>query len=351
MQRGVLSRTHATFPIFRQSFVHLRAGQDLYARYPAEQGARDDDRFKYTPSAALWFAPFAVVPFVLGLFLWTALNVVALFFAVDRLLPGRDGTLALLIVSPALIAAIQSTSSNALVAALMVTSFVALERHEEFRASVAIAAGALMKLFPAAAVPFIFTQPRPWRALAKLALVVTVLLAAPLLVTSPGELVEQYRSWLRILFSDERDLTFARSIMVVVRNWSGSAGPNWLFQLVATTILVTPLAVRRSAWSDPAFRRNFLASLLIYVVIFNHQAENSSYIIAAVGLAVWFLAGEKTWIRWLLLLLCVAGLEAVPYAIVWLWLQFDLNDGARFAAWVRSKLPERAEISPETAGA
>ena len=351
IQRGVLSRTHATFPIFRQSFVHLETGQDLYARYPAEQGARDDDRFKYTPSAALLFAPLALVPFVLALFFWTALNAIALFFAVDRLLPGRDGTVALLIVAPALVAAIQSTSSNALVAGLMVTSFVALEQRKTFRASLAIAAGALMKLFPAAAVPFMLLQPRPWRALAKLALVVALLLVAPLLVTSPGELLEQYRSWLRILFSDERDLTFARSIMVVIRNWRGSAGPNWLYQLVATMILVTPLAVRRSAWSDPAFRRSFLASLLIYVVIFNHQAENASYIIAAVGLAVWFLAGERTLVRVLLLLLCVAGLEAVPYAIVWLWLQFDLNDGARFAAWVQSKLPERAEISPETAEA
>src|SRR5437867_960216 len=37
VQRGVLTHTHATYPIFRQSYVHLAAGQDLYARYPREQ--------------------------------------------------------------------------------------------------------------------------------------------------------------------------------------------------------------------------------------------------------------------------------------------------------------------------
>src|SRR4029077_18963489 len=128
-----------------QSFVHLRAGQDLYAAYPAEQGKEDRDRFKYSPTAAMFFAPFALLPFVAGLFLWTALNALAVFFAVDRLIPGRDGTVALLIVFPALIAAVQSTSSNGLIAALMVASFVALEGARYVRSSTAIAAGALMK--------------------------------------------------------------------------------------------------------------------------------------------------------------------------------------------------------------
>jgi hypothetical protein len=50
MQRGVLTTSHATFPIFRQSFVHLADGRNLYAAYPAEQGTEDRDLFKYNPS-------------------------------------------------------------------------------------------------------------------------------------------------------------------------------------------------------------------------------------------------------------------------------------------------------------
>jgi hypothetical protein len=314
--------------------VHLRAGQDLYAAYPNEQGTEDRDRFKYSPTAAMFFAPFALLPFVAGLLLWTVLNALALYFAVDRLIPGRDGTFALLIVFPSLIAAIQSTSSNALIAALMVASFVALEGDRLVRSSTAIAAGALMKLYPAAAVPFVLLQPKPLRALAKLALVVAALLALPLLVTSPTELLHQYKSWTAILLGDAGDLTFARSIMVVWRNWTGAVTPNWIIQIVATGILVTPIAFRRSQWSNPAFRKSMLASLLIYVVIFNHQAENSSYVIASVGLAVWYLNSERTLIRTLLLVLCLVGLEAIPYTLVWFWLQFDLLDGSRLAGWL-----------------
>jgi hypothetical protein len=347
VQRGVLTHTHATFPIFRQSFVHLRAGQDLYAAYPKEQGTEDRDRFKYSPTAAMFFAPFALLPFIAGLFLWTALNALAVFFAVDRLMPGKNGTIALLIVFPALIAAVQSTSSNGLIAALMVASFVALEGARHVRSSTAIAAGAMMKLFPAAAVPFVLLQPKPLRAFAKLLLVVAALLVLPLIVTTPAQLLAQYRSWIAILLGDAGDLTFARSIMVVVRHWTGLATPNWMFQAAATLILVTPIAMRRDAWGDPAFRKSLFASLMIYVVIFNHQAENSSYIIASIGLAFWYLESDRSPLRTLLLVLCLVGLEAIPYTIVWFWLQFDLLDGKRLAGWMAASIPESSPGSGE----
>jgi hypothetical protein len=347
VQRGVLTRTHATFPIFRQSFVHLRAGQDLYAAYPKEQGTEDRDRFKYSPTAAMFFAPFALLPFVAGLFLWTAVNALALFFAVDRLIPGKNGTIALLIVFPALIAAVQSTSSNALIAALMVASFVTLEGARHVRSFAAIGAGAFMKLFPAAAVPFVLLHPKPWRAFAKLLIVVAALVALPLLVTTPSQLLAQYKSWAAIVLGDEGDLTFARSIMVVVRHWTGAETPNWMFQAAATLILVTPIAVRRSAWGDPAFRKSMLASLLIYVVIFNHQAENSSYIIASIGLAVWYVNSDRSAVRSLLLVLCLVGLEAIPYTIVWFWLQFDLVDGKRLGPWLAARVPHSSAAPQE----
>jgi len=347
VQRGVVTRTHATFPIFRQSFPHLIGGQDLYGRYPAEQGIEARDRFKYSPTAALLFAPFSAVPFVLGLLLWTLLNALALYKSVERLFPGSDAVAALAIVFPALIAAVQSTSSNGLIAALMVASFLAIERGRMVRAGAAIAAGALMKLYPAAALPFVLAQPNRRRALGVVSLVAATLVVAPLLVVTPAQLWAQYRSWAAVLFADAGDLTFARSIMVVIRSVVGFHVENWWFQAVATMVLVTPLASRRDAWKEAGFRRTFLASLLIYVVIFNHQAENSSYVIAAVGLAVWFLSGPRTWPRIALLIACMAGLEAVPYFIVWLWLQFDLLEGARFIAWIRAQVPERADAVPE----
>jgi hypothetical protein len=73
---------------------------------------------------------------------------------------------------------------------------------------------------------------------------------------------------------------------------AGYDGPNWPVQLAGTLLLLLPLA--RGAWKDPQHRRTFLASLLVYAVIFNHKAEHPSFIIALVGVAVWYATGPST---------------------------------------------------------
>ena len=47
------------FLIFRAAYSHLVAGRDLYIAYTAEHV----DLFKYSPTFALLFAPFAWLPF------------------------------------------------------------------------------------------------------------------------------------------------------------------------------------------------------------------------------------------------------------------------------------------------
>ena len=53
----------------------------MYAAQPQHHA----DLYKYSPSFAVLFAPFALIPFSLSLALWDALNTLLLFFAVDRL--------------------------------------------------------------------------------------------------------------------------------------------------------------------------------------------------------------------------------------------------------------------------
>src|SRR3979409_8200 len=84
IQRGVFSFAN-DYAIFRASFWNLIAGRDLYV-LRIEQA---HDLFKYSPSFALLFAPFAAPPFAVGLFCWNVVNALALFFALRSLLP-RD---------------------------------------------------------------------------------------------------------------------------------------------------------------------------------------------------------------------------------------------------------------------
>src|SRR4030081_2677802 len=89
IQRGVFSFAN-DFAIFRASFWNLIAGRDLYV-LRLEQA---HDYFKYSPSFALLFAPFAAPPFAVGLFCWNVVNALALFFALRSLLPRDKATVA-----------------------------------------------------------------------------------------------------------------------------------------------------------------------------------------------------------------------------------------------------------------
>jgi cell division protein FtsW (lipid II flippase) len=69
-------------------------------------------------------------------------------------------------------------------------------------------------------------------------------------------------------------------------------------------VLLAPLALRRDRWDDDRFRLLYLCSVLLYVVLFNHQAERASYVIAFAGAAMWFAAEPRA--RWRTALFVVA---------------------------------------------
>lgn len=326
-QRGVVINDHSTFTIFRQSFVHLANHQNLYASYPAEQGAHPVHRFKYSPSAAMLFAPLSTVPYPLALLFWNALNVGFLIVAITRLLPSARANLALLVLAPEVFVAIQSSSSNALVAALIILAALAYQRGQLMRAAFALVTGVAIKIFPLAGFTLaLFT--RRWREAALAAACAGIAIAAlPLLVAPPAELLQQYQWWGAIQHGDAQDIMFGLSLMRQFRGWWAVAWPSWIVQIIGTIVFLLPLVVRRDRWSDPAFRIEFLCSLLIFVTIFNHMAERQSFVIAATGCAIWFVGSRMTIERAVLVALAIIGVPTVPYLVIWLVIQLELLRG------------------------
>lgn len=285
------------FEIFRTAARHLVDGADLYAEYPAEHS----DRFKYSPTFALLFAPLAWIPWPLALFLWSALNALVLFGAVERALPGRAGMVALLLLLLEVLRAMQNAQSNALVAGLIILGFIALERMNAWRASAAVMLGACVKIFPLAALAFAIPRRMVLRTGAWAVAIGAALVALPLLVTPPATLLAQYASWRGVESSDAQQRWF--SVMELVHRWSGTALPNWPIQLAGTLALLAPLALMRDRWDDVRFRALFLCSVLLYVVLFNHQAERASYLIAFTGATLWYAGSAKLrWETWLYVL-------------------------------------------------
>jgi len=288
------AKPSGNFEIFRLASRHLVSGEDMYADYPAEIS----DRFKYSPTFALLFAPLAWLYWPVALFLWSCLNALVLFVAVERALPGRAGVLALGALLLEVLRGMQNAQSNALVAGLIVLAFVAMERSNAWRTAAAVMLGACVKIFPLAALSFALPRRRVWRTGLWAAAIGATLVALPLLVTSPTTLLAQYASWRGVETSDAQQRWF--SVMQLVHRWSGASWPNWPIQVIGTLVLLAPLALRRGRWDDARFRFGYLCSVLMYVVLFNHQAERASYLIAFVGITLWYVASERArWQTWL----------------------------------------------------
>ena len=333
------AKPSGNFEIFRTASRHLVADLDLYAEYPEAHS----DRFKYSPTFALLFAPFAWLTWPLALFLWSALNAFVLFVAVTRVLPGRAGLLAMLYLLLEVLRGMQNAQSNALVAGLVILAFAALERANAWRGAAAVVLGACVKIFPLAALTFAVPRRLALRTGAAAVALGIGAVMLPLLVTSPATLRAQYGSWLGVESSDARQRWF--SVMEIVHRWTGTSWPNWPIQLAGTLILLAPLALRRDRWDDARFRMLYLCSLLSYVVLFNHQAERASYLIAFAGATLWFAGSPperwRSWMYWLafvtipVMSTLVPGQMlrtqtvtlyrlALPTLLIWLAIQWEL---------------------------
>jgi glycosyl transferase family 87 len=331
-------RHENNFEIFRSAWNRFAAGQDLYAADP-----NYFDLFKYTPSAALLFFPFAVLPFALGLVLWNLVNAAALYGSLGRLLAPREASIVRAIVLPELFGSLQSAQSNALVAGLIILTFTELERRYPLRAAIAVCVGTVIKIFPLAAVSFALLQRERRRFAMWCAIVGIALLLAPMLLKGPDWLVHQFGDWLVIQRVDSGDPGF--SVMALVRHWFHIDSPFWPQQLAGVVALLAPIILASERLTDPTWRLRYVASLLIFCVIFNHQSEGPSFVIAMAGVGIWFVCTRASWQRWLVLgfvltftvvasssltprsirdELFAVRIKTVPVLVVWILLQLEL---------------------------
>jgi hypothetical protein len=337
---GVIYPPLSDFHIYREAWPHLRAGWDLYARYPGE------GLFLYSPTFAMAMAPFAALPYGAAAMVWSLLNT-AVFAAGLAALPGlapRARVLALLFCTVELTTAVQNGQSNALIAGLILLAYGALERGRPAPAPLFLALAILIKPFAAAACLLGAFYPARGRLLLAAAGWLLALAALPLVLLSPQALLGQYLSWAQQLVRDNQ-WSYGLSLFGWLNAWFGVAGGRELLRLAGALWLAAAL-VRRDRWADPSFRLGFLGSLLLWMVIFNHKADSATYVIAVTGVALWYLSRPRSWAGDALLAVVLIftqlsptdlfpqgikdllvrswQLKALPCILVWLWLSTAL---------------------------
>ena len=281
--------SHNNFLIYRGVFWHTWQQTSLFAEYPQEHW----DVNHYGPLFSVVIAPFAVVPEWMGLLLWCVLLSLFLYWAVRRsLLTDRQQVFVLWFCAHELLTALYMQQFNIAIAAILLLAFFLIEQERDTSAAFFIVVGTLVKLYGVVGLAFFLFSRHKVRLLLSLAGWGAVLFALPMLISSPDYIVGQYVEWFHCLTGKNDDNMFALhqniSLLGMVRKLSGSAAYSDLWLIGPGLLLFALPYLRLSQWRHAAFRQTLLASVLMFVVLFSTGSESSGYIIALVGVVVWY---------------------------------------------------------------
>jgi hypothetical protein len=167
-----------------------------------------------------------------------------------------------------------------------------------------------------------------------------VLLAVlPLLVVSPSELLGIYEAWYGQVLGDYSAFK-GMSLYSLIEVLSGWDPPKQVFIVVSLLLMLAPL-VQVQKWKELWFRELVLAAILIWVVIFNHKAESQTYVIAMVGIVLWYFVLPRRWWDTVLLVVAFAFISVLFSDLVPRWIKNDIGFGYHLKAlpcavlWVR----------------
>lgn len=272
------------FRIFKFSFYHLVQGRDIYQLFPDDHW----DLYKYSPAFALCFGLLSWMPDVIGLVLWNLINALCLYAGV-RLLPGLTAvkkSWILLFCVLEMLLSIQNTQSNGLMAGLVVLAFALAERRRYILSTLCIVFSFYIKIYGALAFVFYLFYPGKLKLMGWSLFWMVFFAVIPLAVVSGSQLLFLYKSWLHLL-QDDRSASIGLSVMGLLETWFKTDISKNVVALAGMGLFLLPLIHIRK-YGDLQFRLLYLASALIWMVIFNHKAESPTYIIVMAGIGIWY---------------------------------------------------------------
>jgi hypothetical protein len=248
--------------------------------------------------------PFAALPLVWSAVAWNMLNGVVFVVGVyeaSRLLhrTNTDGqhttdwqrtfAIMLWICAVELLTSVQNFQSNALMAGLALCTLVAMERGKTVQAVLYLALSLHIKIYGVAPIALMLFYPQKTRFTFAFVGFVVLLTAAPLLAVAPENLVWQYQNW-RILLQSDHAASYGLSVMSVLLPLLPNVQAVSAVQVISLLVQCAPVVVfaLRPRLSTLTMRLLCGASMLLWMVIFNHKAESPTFIIAVSGVALWY---------------------------------------------------------------
>jgi hypothetical protein len=349
VKHHLTSTPHNNYYVYKFAYVHAVEGDNLYWRHPHEHG----DKNNYGPLFSLIFAPFAILPDALGELFYVATSVLLLLWAIYSLpLKEWQKNAMLLICLNELLTAGFNVQFNITVASVIVLTYVLIVREKEFFAPLPMLIGTFVKLYGIVGLAFFFFVKGKPKFILGCVVWSIVLFLAPMILSSPEYVINMYKEWFTALVTKNgENVSVAAyqdfSVMGFFRRtWDNPTIPNLPFLIGGVLLFGLPY-LRVGQYKQRPFQLLVLASTLIFPVIFSSSSEGATYIIAFVGIALWFVIQPQPykWHHWALLggaiffaslnstdlypkifrdFLRLHSFKAVPCALVWLRIIYEM---------------------------
>lgn len=339
---------HNNFLIFRYVYWHTIEQLPLYVAYDEYW-----DTNHYGPFFSLVIAPFAMLPVRWGLLFWLIALSVSLYYAIRKLpFPDRKRIFLYWFCAHELLTALFMSQFNIAIAAIIVATFYCIEKEKDIWAAFFIMLGTFVKLYGIVGLAFFFFSKHKVKFILSLLGWALVMFIAPMAISSPDYILSQYVGWWESLTAKNAENIFSGgqniSLLGMVRKISGCATYSDLWLISGGLVIFGLPYLRIAQYKNEAFRYALLASVLLFVVLFSTGSESSTYIIAFIGVAVWYWSAPWKRSKWDIALMVFAfiltsfspsdlfpaylrkefvqpyALKALPCALIWLKLSYEM---------------------------
>lgn len=309
---GSVSIERINFPVapYNNFLIFKWSGFNLINELPLYIG--NDlhyDLFKYSPTCAMGFLPFYLLPTEIGLLLWNMLNLLLPLWALHQILglnAKSRNILALFLLAEG-ITSLLNAQSNGLVLGLLLMAIGALQREKTGKAVFWILISGFIKIFGWVFFLIFFIRPKLIPKAILFGCVYTIILVlVPLAFVHHDYLISEYRWWLLLLQQDSG--TYLKlSFMGWIQAWFQVLPSKNVVLILGLLVQMLPLWLFLRTKNDAILQTKQIfrygASLLVWAVLFNHMSESATYVIAIGGIVLFFSgeALERPSVIWLIL--------------------------------------------------
>ncbi|MCA6031117.1 glycosyltransferase family 87 protein [Bacteroides thetaiotaomicron] len=280
--------TYSNYITFSQAFWHTISSLPLYIYYPEEQR----DLFLYGISFTTLISPFALLPRQVGMVLWCLANCGFLYWAIKKLdLKKWQFAVVILISVNDVFTSVLSQQYSIGITAMIIFSYVLIEKEKDFWAALMIVLGTMTKLYGIVGLAFFLFSKHKMKLTGGLVFWAVIVFLLPMLYASPEYVVHSYKEWFDVLvyknglnqFSVNQNI----SLLGMLHRITGASFSD-LWIIVPGMILFALPYLRIRQYQYESFRFLFLSSALLFMVLFSTGTETYGYLTAMAAVGVWY---------------------------------------------------------------